>query len=555
MSTKWFSFVSIVIIGSGAFAQNPSEQSSATSPNGIVNASAQAGSDIGAKINAATSRLAYGGEVYIPASPTCYRYATPIVISNAVVLRGAGVGTCLEYTGSSGTAMTWNQGPSRLAVNEQTGVGLRDLTIQAANAGSTGLRIHTPGFIAQNVNVMGFDTGVTFGSDTYVISWHNGTLRNNKVALSFPDKGMSNSGENMTFDHVSFANGQQSDGTSLGVNCINLNTAYSTPTSEFNFTDDSFDGCQVVIGTNKGMQARFINPHFEDVQKSIDYPFLKLTAGSEGNIAQLINPEFFVDASKTTQDGFIELNGNARANIVNGAAFVYGGTSVPKAWVAIKGRGTAVLNISGTLYGGWGGTIPVFSTDGLNSPNVTQAQPSNFVSKSINSDGPIVLAEGPHLTGDYWITWNDGANRFQSVKLTAASSSYSKDASLGINQNYGYGGQVVLRNIKIVLSGTQPQLVANVSNRNGSTGPLTVQWSGDASYAPALLTGSPVGSTTVSNNGMQQSTDGSLHVSGPPLDSAKGFSANGTPGFTGTKTAGSCILTIEGGIITNVTGC
>ena len=137
MSTKWFSFVSIVIIGSGAFAQNPSEQSSATSPNGIVNASAQAGSDIGAKINAATSRLAYGGEVYIPASPTCYRYATPIVISNAVVLRGAGVGTCLEYTGSSGTAMTWNQGPSRLAVNEQTGVGLRDLTIQAANAGST----------------------------------------------------------------------------------------------------------------------------------------------------------------------------------------------------------------------------------------------------------------------------------------------------------------------------------------------------------------------------------------------------------------------------------
>jgi hypothetical protein len=555
MTNKWVGLVGIFIIGSGAFAQTPPEPSPAASLNGVVNASAQAGSDVGAKINAAASQLAYGGEVYIPASATCYRYSTPIVINNAVVLRGAGVGTCLEYVGSSGIAMTWNFGPSRLAVNEQTGVGLRDLTIQTTNAGSTGLRINTAGFIAQNVNVMGFDTGVTFGSNTYTISWHNGTLRNNKVALAFPERGISNSGENMTFDHVSFANGQQSDGTSLGVNCVNLNTPYSTPSSEFNFTNDSFDGCQVVIGTNKGMQVRFVNPHFEDVQSTIDYPFVKLTAGPEGTLAQFINPEFFIDSSKTTQDGFVELIGDARANIVNGAAFVYAGTSVPRAWVAIKGRGTAVLNISGTLYGGWAGTIPVFSTDGLNSPSVTQAQPSNFVSKSINSDGQIVLAEGRHLTGDYWITWNDGANRFQSVKLTAAASSFTKTAALNITQNYGYGGQVVLRDMKIVLSGTQPQLVAEISNRNGSTGPLTVQWSGDTVYAPALLDGSPAGSTTISNNGLQQYPDGSLHVSGPPLDSLQGFSAHGTSGFTGTKTAGPCVFTIQGGIITNVTGC
>lgn len=39
------------------------------------------------------------------------------------------------------------------------------------------------------------------------------------------------------------------------------------------------------------------------------------------------------------------------------------------------------------------------------------------------------------------------------------------------------------------------------------------------------------------------------------LDSIAGFSFNGTSGFTGTKVAGSCTLTIQGGIITNVTGC
>ena len=33
------------------------------------------------------------------------------------------------------------------------------------------------------------------------------------------------------------------------------------------------------------------------------------------------------------------------------------------------------------------------------------------------------------------------------------------------------------------------------------------------------------------------------------------FNINGATGFTGTKTAGSCTLTITGGIITNVTGC
>jgi hypothetical protein len=34
-----------------------------------------------------------------------------------------------------------------------------------------------------------------------------------------------------------------------------------------------------------------------------------------------------------------------------------------------------------------------------------------------------------------------------------------------------------------------------------------------------------------------------------------GYSFNGVAGFTGTKTAGTCVFTIQGGIITKVTGC
>ena len=39
------------------------------------------------------------------------------------------------------------------------------------------------------------------------------------------------------------------------------------------------------------------------------------------------------------------------------------------------------------------------------------------------------------------------------------------------------------------------------------------------------------------------------------VNAAAGFKFNGTGGFTGTKTAGTCVMTIQGGIITNVTGC
>lgn len=39
------------------------------------------------------------------------------------------------------------------------------------------------------------------------------------------------------------------------------------------------------------------------------------------------------------------------------------------------------------------------------------------------------------------------------------------------------------------------------------------------------------------------------------FNAANGFLFNGTAGFTGTRTVGKCVFTIQGGIITNVTGC
>lgn len=44
-------------------------------------------------------------------------------------------------------------------------------------------------------------------------------------------------------------------------------------------------------------------------------------------------------------------------------------------------------------------------------------------------------------------------------------------------------------------------------------------------------------------------------ISASSTVNASGFKVSGTAGYTGTKTAGSCVLTITGGIITSVTGC
>jgi hypothetical protein len=43
--------------------------------------------------------------------------------------------------------------------------------------------------------------------------------------------------------------------------------------------------------------------------------------------------------------------------------------------------------------------------------------------------------------------------------------------------------------------------------------------------------------------------------SGYCLVNSSGYQFSRTNGFTGTKTAGSCTFTVQGGIITNVAGC
>ena len=78
-----------------------------------------------------------------------------------------------------------------------------------------------------------------------------------------------------------------------------------------------------------------------------------------------------------------------------------------------------------------------------------------------------------------------------------------------------------------------------IANVSGTTDVLEI-----ANGAPGSCTLTPI---TFDNAG-------NIH-SPASVDAVNGYKVNGTAGFSGTKTAGTCVLTIQSGIITNVTGC
>ena len=392
-SVSFVAIISVQVLAQGA-SRRPS--------NSAVNAADFPGVDIGDKINAAvTATPASGGLILVPAAPSCYDFSTEIkVLSKAIVLQGSGPGTCLNFIATTGTAITFAGIASAAYVGQAFGAGIRDITLQGTGTANdtVGLYLNgVAGFTAMNTNIMQFGTGITFGNNTFTLNWQGGSIRANNTNLIY-NEGLMNSGESLSFVNTSFSNGGQKDGTSTGQNCVNILQGPYGQSVEMNFVNDSFDSCQVVIGNDNAMQIRFINPHFEDDQSALDYPFVKQVSSVsyKGTDAEYVNPMFFVDAPTVTADSFIELNGSSHANLQNPEMFGYGGTSTTPAFVRIQGKGTAMLSLTGIPIGN-NHTVgtppfaapPLFSTDSINTPVIVQ--PPLTTSLSTNSSTEDVV--------------------------------------------------------------------------------------------------------------------------------------------------------------------
>lgn len=123
----------------------------------------------------------------------------------------------------------------------------------------------------------------------------------------------------------------------------------------------------------------------------------------------------------------------------------------------------------------------------------------------------------------------------------------------------------------LIISGTQPNTItANTTFGQAAGNPNSIEVDPSLGVGGRLLFGTDgtgyklaigknqAGTITDilvvnTNNSVTLPTTGGLSSSGPINASA--FSVNSTNGYTGTKTAGSCTLTITGGLITAVSGC
>lgn len=502
--------------------------------NGYVNATTYNGSDIGAQINAACESFPVGGSVNVPQGT--YSFATPIVISNLCNIRGQGKGaTVLIFTPTSGTAITYSGG----ADSSVAGYGISDLTLQGAGVSgstATGLLVSYPGFVANNVEIgspgKGFDVGVTFGSNSYNDRFVNSEIWQNNQNLVYPS-GLSNSGENIAFFHTSFGNGQLSDGVSPGVNCVNIlgsNTGSSN--AELNFYSDSFDGCQVVIGTNP-LHTNFFTPHFEDVQTYLDYPFLSISSASNYSSVTLSSPTFFVDASTMTAKSFVQTSGYANLSVPTGAvSYVYGGTSNPTiAAFYLTGSGQATFNSGGVFSGNDGGSFPkLYATDGTNNAIINTKSPSsnNFVAVP-STGGTIVVASSSasNMSGHFQLVYI-GPNRYESMSVNIVTGNYAQSDLLTVLSDWSYGSNYVL-NPEILGnaaagSQTSSQFAVVISNQGGNGGTLYVQWYGDSLSHEIILPSTTPYTNVIPTSGLAI-LGSTLSFNGSPVSTANSTGA------------------------------
>jgi hypothetical protein len=243
---------------------------------GIVYASDFIGSDMGAQINAAYAALtANGGKIIVPTGT--FTFSTPIVFGTAnkpAILEGAGYGTQLTFTPTSGTCITMNYGPG-VVTNHPRGAGLRDLVIIGPGATSTGIGLllggtnGAEGFKADGINIGGFNQVIVYGNNAWATEFHNSIIRDGVTNLLSIPGGLTNSGEQLSFSACTFIQ----DGASFACASAIVNAfsgAYLT------MVDCSVDNAQIVV--SGGGHVGVSNLHMEYLSPQT-VPFISITSG------------------------------------------------------------------------------------------------------------------------------------------------------------------------------------------------------------------------------------------------------------------------------------
>ena len=175
------------------------------------------GSDIGAQINSAYAALpAAGGQIVVEPKTGggCYAYTTPITFTTAgkfVIIQGAVSnnsnassipgGSCLNFTPSSGTALTFDIDASGVGSGNAMGAGMRDITlsnnlcITNGGCGGTAIGISTGtvgcgSCMFSNDSIEGFNEGMSITDNAgWGIVWLNTSFVWNATGIYYNTPG------------------------------------------------------------------------------------------------------------------------------------------------------------------------------------------------------------------------------------------------------------------------------------------------------------------------------------------------------------------------------
>lgn len=295
------------------------------------------GGDIGIQINAMEQSLpANGGLIQIPTTPSgqCYSYATPILITKSIILQGQGPSTCLSYTGSGAAISFGNNQVSFVPLNSPAdGFGMRDFTLLGSgpNAGQIGLSIggsqNSAGFYASGMNIDNFGIGLQFARGVWNFKFQHSFFGQNYQSVVWP-AGAGYGGENIEFDHVTFAGANFVDSVSLDVDS---SASIFTNLSSLTLLSCNFDDAQLHIANGSG-SVRLVSPHFENPQHntSAGQPFVRIEAYTVATDVEMDGPDFYNDANDPYPPSFIEIDGGAIAVISQMRSLnLDGSTNVP----------------------------------------------------------------------------------------------------------------------------------------------------------------------------------------------------------------------------------
>lgn len=194
----------------------------------------------------------------------------------------------LTYTGSSGAAVTFDYG-----TGHRMGHGLRDLTLTGPGHSTATIGVvfggvnGAEGLDFRDFKIQSFGINLQMGSNTWLAYFQQGMVRDGGMNVLLPS-GLVEAGEQITFNHVTFADAPAPHTNSVWV---------QGQGQEVVFTDCSFDQAQLRVGDGAFSAAQVVvrGSHFENPNwawpGSVNYDYVVVDK-SPGNYLRLAESYF-----------------------------------------------------------------------------------------------------------------------------------------------------------------------------------------------------------------------------------------------------------------------